>query len=561
MEKSIVLIRSNSSTLPNAGPAESHKACEMYVSLILTMACRRIVLDSKKELNDLLNISSKYEHTPMSSSVPPLSHKSPSYISHFFHRMESILSVGSGPDEEEKAGKIMQVGDKEPPPGSVGNSLPTITGGSSFGNDQLFKTAQDLTNTFEVQAAFILHRKNPLDEDDGMRLFALLDTKNTGRIEIKEILRETQRAAVSEAHDLIWRYSDTPLAHLRNRRALTMLFGTIHTTQSDGSIGLGEWRAFLARLMQHDHNYLRVKGLATLRPYYGKGRGVQSEEDISIQTNEKDLVWGCVDPAWWADFSYYQCNHHPLLALLFADSDNPLTSGDRLKIEFAVNSWNLYASTIVFGISETQGLLYLISFALVTVPVMLIRTALLHLFACPCLHIRNSHPRHYQRACLVCCRRTGHSLGTFYVLGGVAFLVLGVLSALRAGSGFVRGWVFSWALSYLLCVVVDLCLKFNTNRACVALRRSRVARCFCLGLVQQSGLCQWQLEKDKVLATMAGGSGVSEDCAPSSQGTSIRSDSESENSPDGGGSYFSTRSSRKWSYRYKGLKQSKILPV
>ncbi len=54
----------------------------------------------------------------------------------------------------------------------------------------------------------------------------------------------------------------------------------------------------------------------------------------------------------------------------------------------------------------------------------------------------------------------------------------------------MRGWVFSWALSYLLKVVVDLC-------ACVALRKSRVARCLCLGLVQQSGLCQWQLEKDK----------------------------------------------------------------
>lgn len=78
--------------------------------------------------------------------------------------------------------------------------------------DALFIKAHYRTNSFEVQAAFILHRKNPLNETDGMRLFAL-HSANKGTISMEEILRETSRTATSEAHDLIWRYCDTPLAY------------------------------------------------------------------------------------------------------------------------------------------------------------------------------------------------------------------------------------------------------------------------------------------------------------------------------------------------------------
>jgi len=417
--------------------------------------------------------------------------------------------------------------------------------------DALFTRAHDRTNSFEVQAAFILHRKNPLDETDGMRLFALLDTANKGTITMEEILHETSRSATSEAHDLIWRYCDTPLAHLRNKKALAMLFGSLRT-QPDGSLGMDEWKDFLALRMLHDHSYLRQKGLATGRAFYGRGRGAPCE-DLVVQSNEHELVWGMFDPAWLADFWYYQRNHHPLLGLFLTDSDNPLTRNARLKIEFAVYSWNLFFSTLVFQIAHTRAKVYLLSLALVTVPVMIIRAILLYMFTCPCLHIRNSHPRHCQRKCLSCCRNTGHSLGTFYVVCGVAFLVLGILSAIRAGAGFVNGWLYSWALSYVLCVCVDLCTKFNTLRLFVYFRQSCISYA-CLGAVQCCGLAQWQIEKNTVLCTMSGEHSIS--------ATSVNSDLMGNNSTKSNNtSGTSSKGSRKWSYHYKGYTKAQVLPV
>lgn len=108
-----------------------------------------------------------------------------------------------------------------------------------------------------------------------------------------------------------------------------MLFDSINT-QSDGSLGMDEWKDFLALLMIGDHSYLRQKGLTTGRAFYGRGRGAPCE-DFTIQSNARELVCGVADPAWWADFTYYQCNNHPLLGLFCADSDNPLARNARLK--------------------------------------------------------------------------------------------------------------------------------------------------------------------------------------------------------------------------------------
>lgn len=394
--------------------------------------------------------------------------------------------------------------------------------------------AHEVTSTFPVQAAFILHRRNPLSDVDGNRLFALLDLQESRKLTLDEVERIVNKNYSSETHDLIWKFKDTPLAHLASKKSLKMLFDKIDPDHG-GGITIQQWRAFLAELMVHDHNYLRRKGLSTYRAFFGLGRGPQLA-DMTIQSSATDPLFGFIDRAWLADFWYYEKNHHPLFALFLADADHPLKRRDVLKIEFFITSWNLFASTIVYQLSGSTGLLYFLSFVIVTIPLVIMRNILLFLFTCPCMQIRNKHPGCCQRKCVGCCQRTGRCTGNWYAAGGAAFLVLGILTAMKFGLGFVDSWLFSWGASYAVCVFLDLATRFNCMSVCLSLRESRW-NCLCLGLPKRIQLCQWLVEKNIVLRAMKGGE------------TFGKSDDRNA----GGGS------SR--SYKYIAYKVTQVLPV
>lgn len=397
-----------------------------------------------------------------------------------------------------------------------------------------FDRVHELTSSFSVQAAFILHRRYPLSDVDGNRLFALFDLRDSRKLTMDEVHRVVNKRDSSEVHDLIWKFKDTPLTHLRNKKSLKLLFDKIDP-KHEGGISLQQWRAFLAEVMIHDHNHLRRKGLSTCRAFYGLGRGEQ-QADITLQTSASEPLFGFIDRAWLADFWYFEKNQHPLLSLFLADADNPLSVYDRLKMEFIVTSWNLFASTIVYQISGSTAMLYLLSFVIVSVPLAIMRNILLFLFACPCLQTRNNHPGTCHRRCVRCCQGTGQCLGNMYLGGGVAFLVLGILTAIKFGAGFVDSWLFSWGTSYVVCVWVDLCFRFNCIPWCMRLRESRVSL-LCLGLLQKAQLCQWLKEKNIVMRALKGDS------------VSYKSDK-------------STGSSgRSYKYEYTGYKVTQVLPV
>jgi Ca2+-binding EF-hand superfamily protein len=435
-----------------------------------------------------------------------------------------------------------------------------------------FRRASAVTNSFEIQAAFILHKKRPLNECEALRLFALFDLSETGKVTLMEVQRACSYVDGSrEAHDIISKYRDTPLAHLRDRWAVKNIFDKIDVDQT-GEISLVEWRGFLAELMLHDHDYLRRKGLAHFRAFFGKGR-----DRAQFATAEASSVPGCADrlrdqlyrvlgAAWVEDFWYYQKNHHPLLALFLADADNPLSRQDRLKIEFAVNSYNLFASTISITLATSRIARFGYSVAIVSVPMVLMRNVLLQLFMCPCLNVRNRHPTDCQRCCLDCLRGCGQGIGTLYVLGGVAFVVLGVLAALHFGRSFVLTWLFSWLLSYFLCILYDVGFTFNCLSMCVWLRRHWL-RLLCLGATYRLRLAQWAIERDIVLQAMA-----------TAGAKSKSTDREGEDGVDGPVAADSGRRERRgslwaswgglmggsWavsSYRHRSYKETQVLPV
>jgi hypothetical protein len=428
-----------------------------------------------------------------------------------------------------------------------------------------FQLALELTNSFEVQAASILHRKNPLNEFDSLRLFSLFDLTEAGYVTIAEIQRVCRKEASLEAHDIIQKYRDTPLAHLRDRFALKMVFGKIDTNKN-GGISINEWKTFLAELMRHDVDYLRRKGLAEYRAFFGKKAIEFRPRQPDCETAEGDQktyspletwIYRFVDAGWLADFWYYQKNHHPLLALFLADPDNPLSRLDRVKIELAVNGYNLFASTIAVVQSDSFVNRIALSIAIVSLPMLAFRTLLLMLFTCPCLHHRNRYPACCHGCCLRCLRGTGHTMGTVYFLGGTALLVLGALTAMRFGSGFVLTWLFSWALSYVLCVLYDLCFPFNCLKTCVWLRR-HPWRYVCLGAMRFSGLAQWAIERDTVMKALSARAAGQEQqpLPPADRSRTVSWGGESLRSSWGWGG-----SDRGWSYSYRRYKEVQVLPV
>ena len=108
------------------------------------------------------------------------------------------------------------------------------------------------------------------------------------------------------------------------------------------------------------------------------------------------------NPAWRADFLYYEKNMNPVFGLLFCDPQHPLSFLERLDIEFCVYGWVFFTSAL-FALTKqnrekqleegeqleeyraTNANKYIASFLLVTAPSMLLRVFLFYIFLCPCI--------------------------------------------------------------------------------------------------------------------------------------------------------------------------------
>lgn len=112
------------------------------------------------------------------------------------------------------------------------------------------------------------------------------------------------------------------------------------------------------------------------------------------------------NPAWQADFLYYEKNMNPIFGLFFCDPHHPISFLERLDIEFCVYGWVFFTSALFaltkqtreqkLGVQVEEGEQlreyeitnankYIASFLLVTAPSMLLRVALFYMFLCPCV--------------------------------------------------------------------------------------------------------------------------------------------------------------------------------
>lgn len=121
------------------------------------------------------------------------------------------------------------------------------------------------------------------------------------------------------------------------------------------------------------------------------------------------------NPAWRADFLYYEKNMNPVFGLFFCDPQHPLTFLERLDIEFCVYGWVFFTSAL-FALTKqsreqnlrqgeqleeyryTNANKYLASFLLVSAPSMLLRVFLFYIFLCPCI-VSISWPRQAVNCC------------------------------------------------------------------------------------------------------------------------------------------------------------------
>ena len=128
---------------------------------------------------------------------------------------------------------------------------------------------------------------------------------------------------------------------------------------------------------------------------------------------------------------------------------------------------------------------------------------MLLLFTCPCLLHRNlRYASKYKRWSVMLLLDAGMFVGVVYFLVGIAILFVGILAAVHAGAYFVDYFLFSWAITYVLNVLLDLIFIFNCTPCCVALRNNNCSAILFCGLPQLLCLSQWQIEKNIVMKAL-----------------------------------------------------------
>lgn len=241
---------------------------------------------------------------------------------------------------------------------------------------------------------------------------------------------------------------------------MKVLFKKIDSDHN-GGIDLEEWKHFLALLILEDAEYIRRLGLTNRRTYWGKGRG-EPQADLCLQTSDTNPVYGFIDRGWLTDLWYHQRNNHPILGLFLADKDHYLIIPQRLNIELCVYSWSFLSSILIYNSywRDTIWQRILLEMVFVSVPMIIIRDCLYLCFTCPCLQARNNVETCVQKVYLPMLWGSGHFIGGVSLCCSVIFIVIGIY---YVKSGFFTGFIVSIILSYLLCFLEDLLIKFNVH--------------------------------------------------------------------------------------------------
>ena len=351
--------------------------------------------------------------------------------------------------------------------------------------EDLFARAVKRSKKFEYHAQFTLQDKRPLNLDDGMQLFNLLDTDKSGSLSFKEVRRGCVKHRSKEVEALLMRHKSTPLGLLLEKESAQNLFDHVNV-DDDKEISLAEWKFFLAMLIERDLDYIREKGLSNYTAYWAR------EDPEKLEVSD-EFSWR----EWFADFQFYECNNNGLLGIFFADHNNTLKTLERLNIEFCCESWVLCFTALlenhqVYG----ENYHFLALFCFVTLPSVFIRNVLLYCFRCSCL-IRRHNMSTYRGVFFPVLEFFGHVVGLVTFLAAIVLLIAGIILAAREGRNFVSSFLFSWGMSYVYGFLSDLLLPFNPS---VSLRiLSEKPMCCCMRLM---GFAKWQKQRIQVLAAL-----------------------------------------------------------
>ena len=353
--------------------------------------------------------------------------------------------------------------------------------------DALYAKATKRAEAYQYHAQFTLQEKEPLDLDEGMELFRLLDGDKSGDLTFKEVRRGCINHRTKEVEDLLEKYKATPLGLLLEKENLDELFDHVNI-DNDKVITVAEWKLFLTKLVERDLDYIREKGLATYTAYWGR-----VEPEKLLVTSEFTLK------EWFADFWFYECNNNNLLGLFLADPNNTLKTLERLNIEFCCQSWVL-TFTAIFELDPSLGDTdkFFILFLFVTIPTVLIRNILLYCFRCPCL-IRRHSMSMYRSCCFPVLEFFGHMVGFMTFICALVLLIVGIILAVEAGPGFVGSFFYSWGMTYVYGFMSDMCIIFNPFRWVRHLAES--SYCCCMKMM---GFGKWQFQRSQVLIALVG---------------------------------------------------------
>lgn len=351
--------------------------------------------------------------------------------------------------------------------------------------DARFDQAVEHSKSFRMQTLFAIQQKEPLDLDEGLRLFSLLDFTKTKDLTKKEILDGCTHKIKKHAEVLAFldKHENTPLGLLKNKRSIDKVFARVDK-DGDGKIVFHEWKLFLAELIERDLEYLVEKGWASDNCYWAR----------HPPTDPEPRFFFFCTTEWLSDFWYFECNNNPLLGIFFADKNNTLQTLERLNIEFCCGSWALLMTAILAqDPSRNVGSQYILLFVVVTLPLVFIRNVLLYCFKCPCL-VRRHHMSCWRRCCIPCLERAGHFVGLLTFCAAVIVLVLGILVALRLRHSRAFWWDFvvSVGMGFVYEFFYDLLVPFNplVTMRCMVEKR----RCLCFPF-KVAGLAQWQRQR------------------------------------------------------------------